>query len=450
MPSISSPGIGSGLDVNSLVSQLVAAERAGGDARLARAESDAKADISAFGGILVSLNNLKGSLTTLSGDAGLAPRAATVATGAGFTASVSSSAPLGSFGVEVKALASAHKLISGQFVTSAQVGTGTLTIEVGGVTHNLDFSAGANIDAIRDAINLATNGVGVSATIVKGDAGDALVLTASASGAAGSIKVTASGGDGGLNALVYDPGVTENLTQLKAAQDSEVWVDGIKRTASGNVITDAIEGVSLTLTQAQVGQVFDLTVASDGKTLKDNIQNFITNYNAALSFMRNASKFDASLKKAAALTGDSAVRSMTQSLRDSISSNFAQLSAMGVSTAVDGSLSFDGTKFDAAVVADPALLNAVFKDTDSFGQKLKLRLDGYTETEGLIDSRTNGLNDQLKRISKDRDAQNVRMSAIEAAYLRQFSALDAIVAQLQQTSSFLTQQLSALPTAGGG
>ena len=77
-------------------------------------------------------------------------------------------------------------------------------------------------------------------------------------------------------------------------------------------------------------------------------------------------------------------------------------------------------------------------------------MDGYTETEGLIDSRTNGLNDQLKRISKDRDAQNVRMSAIEAAYLRQFSALDAIVAQLQQTSSFLTQQLSALPTAGGG
>ncbi len=440
---ISSPGVGSGLDINSLVSQLVAAERAPADQRIAKVESEARADLSAFASIRSALDGAKRALTNLrSGDNG-SPRSVTVADNASFTANAANGAPNGTYSIEVKSLASAQKLVSSAFAASTDVGTGTLTLEVGGKTHTLDFSAGATIGEIRDAINTAAAGKGISATVVRGDGGDALVLTALDAGTAGAIKITASGGDGGLNALVFDPTGAKNLTERTPAKNAEIVVDGITRSGSSNRFTDVIPNVTLDLTSAKPGENFDLNIETDKGKLRDGAQAFVNAYNAALTSLRNASRYDPATRRAAALNGDSAVRGIEQGLRNAFGESISELRALGFSSNKDGSLSFDGGKFDSALVADPEALKNIFgAEKSGFGYVLSERIERFTENDGLIDSRTDSLDSRLKRVGTDREALDFRIQKIESNYRRQFTALDTLVAQLQTTSSFLARQLA--------
>lgn len=443
---ISSPGVGSGLDIGSLVTQLVAAERAPMESRIRRMESDATVKLSAFGNLRAALEGLDKSLAKLTGgDAGSA-RKATVPEGAGFTATASSGAPVGSYAVEVVSLAAAHKLASGAFAEGVDVGTGTLTIEAGEHSFAIDLQSGAaSIDDIRDAINAQADGRGVVASVIRGDDGLHLVLTATDPGSAGAIRVTASGGDGGLSALVYDPGVQESLTVKQAATDAVVRVDGIERTASGNTFTDLIEDVSLTLTRAEPGKTYTLGVENDLKATRETVQGFVNSYNAALSFLRSSSAYNAATQTAAALTGDASVRAVTQQLRTTVGDAFGELSALGISSDKNGTLTLDAGKFDAALAADPQAVQRLFADDGSFGRSMADGLALFIDDEGLIDSRTDALNARLKDATRQRDMLEVRMAKVEDMYLKQFTAMDTLVAQLQSTSSFLTQQLANLP-----
>ena len=178
MATITSAGIGSGLNVSELVGQLVAAERAPADNRLNTIETSTKAQISAFGSIKAALAGIESSLKKLDGAGGLPGRKATVATDAGFTASAGTSAALGSYSVIVEKLATAHKLQSAAATSTTQIGDGTLTLKVGdGDAFDVTIDAGKGTLAdIRDAINSQAAGKGVSATLVNGDSGQVLVL----------------------------------------------------------------------------------------------------------------------------------------------------------------------------------------------------------------------------------------------------------------------------------
>ena len=216
MATLTSAGIGSGLQVDSIVAGLVAAERKPADDRLNALESTTKAQISAFGSITSAMSSLSAALDKFKADGGLPGRKATVATDAGFTASATSKAVVGSYSVTVEALATAHKLQSAAVAGSTQVGDGTLTFQVGGGTaFNVVIDAGKSTLAdIRDAINKQAAGKGVTATIVHGDDGDVLTLTSDKTGSAGALSISASGGNGGLSVLATSGGT---LTQLAAA-----------------------------------------------------------------------------------------------------------------------------------------------------------------------------------------------------------------------------------------
>lgn len=443
MAGISSAGIGSGLNVNDLVGKLVAAERAPAENRINAAETTAKAQISAFGALKAALSGLDGALKKLDDAGSLPGRKASVPENAGFTASAASSAALGSYSITVEQLASAQKLQSAAVAAGTLVGNGTLTFQVGGGDSfdvTIDAGKGTLAD-IRDAINAQAAGKGVSATLVNGDAGQVLVLSADKTGSAGALTISASGGNGGLSVLATSGGT---LTEATPAQDAKVIVDGITRTSSTNTLSDLIDGVSLTLTKAAPGQAFALDVSSDASTLKASMLGFISAYNTALGALRTQSAAGGEGKLAGALSGDAAPRAITSALRNAIGNNYGDLTALGLKTAVDGSLSLDGSKFDAAIAANPGAVKNLLGDDAGLGKNIRDMLHNYVGDQGLLTDRSKSLTDRLTALSQQRSDLDARMDRIESAYMRQFTALDAMMAQMQSTSTYLNQQLGLL------
>ena len=443
MATITSAGIGSGLNVTELVGQLVAAERAPADNRLNAMETSTKAQISAFGSLKAALSGIEGALKKLDGTGGLPGRKATVATDAGFTASAGTSAALGAYSVIVEKLATAHKLQSAAVASGNQVGNGTLTLQVGsGDAFDVTIDAGKGTLAdIRDAINAQAAGKGVTATLVNGDAGQVLVLSSDKTGSAGAMTISASGGDGGLSVLATTGGT---MTEVAAAQDAQVKVDGITRTSSSNTLTDLVDGITLTLTKAKPGEAFSLEVGSDASTLKASMLGFISAYNTALGALRTQSAAGGEGKIAGPLSGDAAPRAITSALRNAIGNNYAELNALGLKTAVDGSLSLDGTKFDAAIAANPGAVKNLLGEDADFGKNMRDMLHNYVGTQGLLADRGKSLDTRMKSLTQQRADLDARMERLEASYRRQFTALDAMMAQMQSTSSYIAQQLGAL------
>lgn len=444
---ITATGIGSGLDVNSIVSQLVAAERTPGDKRLTAAEQDTKAQISAFGSLTSALSALETALKKFDGSGTSAGRKATVATGAGYSASASSSASPGRYQISVESLAQAHRLQSATVArngdgSAAQLGYGTLAISVGsGDPINVTLAQGkGSLADIRSAIN-AQAGDKVTATVVSGDAGDVLFITSRTYGTDGAVSIAASGGDGGLAALDTSSGT---ITTKDAAQDAQVVIDGITRTAKGNTLSDAITGVSLTLTSAQPGTTFALDVAEDPSSLKSTLTSFVTAYNAAVGQIRTLSASGGQDSVAGPLSGDAAPRGILQTLRNTIGNSYSALSSLGLKTAVDGTLTLDSTKFDAALSADPNAVKKLFSETSDFGKGMRDVLHNYVGDQGLLAGRRESLDSRTKTQSRQRTDFEARMVQIEATYRRQFTALDTMMAQLQGTSSYVSQQMAML------
>jgi flagellar hook-associated protein 2 len=441
--SIVSAGIGSGLDVNSLVTQLVSAERAPSDNRLNSDTSTTNAQISAFGALGSVMSGLQTALDAFKTSGADPSRTATVATGAGYTASASTTAVLGSYAVRVEKLASTQKLQSAAVASTTQVGYGTLSIQVGTdakVDVTIAQGKGSLAD-IRDAINAATGSQGVSASLVHGDAGDVLVLNSSRSGANGALSITTSGGDGGLSVLTTGGGT---LTEVTSASDAEVWVDGVKRTSASNHLTDLIDGVTLDLTKAQTGVDFKLTVAGDPTSLHGRVDAFVKAYNTAVTSLRAQSAAGDKDNAGGPLSGDATPRAIIQALRGAMGTDYADMAALGLKTAVDGTLTLDGSKLDATLASDPGAVRRAFGDGAAYATSLRATLTAYVGDDGLIASRTKSLNDHLKNIQGQRDDLDRRMTQMETDYRRQFTALDSMMAQMQSTSSFLTQQLSSL------
>ncbi|KGM57364.1 hypothetical protein N799_07950 [Lysobacter arseniciresistens ZS79] len=444
MASLSSPGVGSGLDVNTMVTQLVAAERAPTENRISRLESTTQSQISAFGKISSALSGLQDALAKFEGNGALPGRKVHVPEDAGFTATAGATAALGRYGITVESLASTHKLQSAALASDAQLGHGSLTITVGaGDPVTVDIAEGeGSLADIRDAINKQAGAHGVSATLVRGDAGDVLVLASTTTGSEGRLTVAASGGDGGLSALATSGGT---MTVADPGNDAVVVVDGITRTSSSNRIDDLIDGVTLDLTKATPGESFDLELKSDPSTLKAGLLGLISAYNTALSQLRTQSAAGSEGTPGAALSGDAAPRGITQSLRGFVSQNYAELSALGFETEVDGSLSLDGATFDKAVAEDPQAVQRLLGDEGSLRAPLAGALKSWLGDDGMISDRTEALESRMDRLENDRLALDRRMDKVEANYLRQFTALDAMVAQMSSVSSFLSQQLARLP-----
>lgn len=461
MATISAGGIGSGLDTASIIKQLMSIERAPIQA-LSKRVSSFQSQLSAYGQLKGGLSGLQTAAEAIGKTEKFAAFKATVGDASLFSAAVGTGASAGSYAVEVKFLAQAHKLASAGFTSnSATVGTGTLSIELGqlsvGVytpdaakTLSLTIDGSNNtLAGVRDAINAAKQGV--TATIVNdGSATPArLVITSNNSGTSSTLRMS------GIAGLDYDPETnTGSMEQKVQSQDAVVAIDGITITRSNNTIADAIEGVTLNLSKTNLGSTTPLTVVSDTEAVKKNIEAFVKAYNDLNSTIKTQTAFDPNTKTSAALNGDSAVRSVASQLRNFVNGQVSgapagssRLSDVGISFQADGSLKIDSKKLDAAI-ADPTKdISGIFGNatgTVGIAAELAKEIKSMLGTGGLLTNRTEGINSTIRRLNDRKDALEIRMTRIEARFQAQFTALDKTMSGLNATSQYLTQQLASL------
>jgi flagellar hook-associated protein 2 len=462
MPSISSAGLGSGLDVNGLVSQLVAAERAPLQQRITRHEIDVTTSLSALGSLKGALAAFKAALEPLRSLDSFRARKATTGDEKIFTVSAGATAQPGSYSIEVVEIAKAHQLSSAGFVggSAAVVGAGTLTLTLGTTSTAVTIDSTNNtLAGIVSAINAKSDNPGILATLVHGVDGSHLVLTSNKTGATNAIKVTQSGGDGGLSQLVYDPPTTTNLTELAPAQNASIrmqGVDGIEHSSPSNVITTAIDGVTITLKSKLPGTQVALDVAYDTATAADRVNKFVKEYNALQAQVARLRSYNPDTKAAGPMLGDPLLNGIESQIRrglndtiSGLSGTYQSLASIGIKTTASGALEVDSAKLKTALESNFDAVGAIFASTEGVAARLYTQLEKRLASTAEVESRTTSLNGSLKQIAKDKVALDLRMAQIEARYRKQFTALDSLLSKLQSTSSYLAQQLANLPKVGG-
>ncbi|MBL1320577.1 MAG: flagellar filament capping protein FliD [Methylophaga sp.] len=455
---ITAGGIGSGLDIESLVSQLVAAEGQPTSFRLDRKEADHQADLSAYGTLKSALSTFQDSVEALDDLESFQGRLATSSDSDLFTASADTTAVAGSYDIEVIQLAEAAKLRSGDFTSATEVvGTGTLDITLGTDTFQITVDTNnQTLEGIRDAINAASDNPGVAASIINVDDGaggtvSRLILTSDKIGSANNISIAATDDDlnntdtSGLSRLA-----TANLTTIQAAQDSIIFVDQQQVTRSSNTFSDVITGISFTLEKADVGTTETLTVAFDKDGVTSKVNSFINSYNTLIDTMNSLASYDADSGASGPLIGDSVLRGVKSQIRQQITSSisgleFGTLSEIGVTTNDTGKLSLDSSKLDEVLTSNFTAVSQLFASDNGLAKSLSGILDGYVDADGIISARTDGLQTRIESLTGDRERLGQRLVALEARLRAQFTAMDILVAQLNSTSNFLTSQLANLP-----
>jgi flagellar hook-associated protein 2 len=459
MAGIQASGVGSGLDIASLVSQLVAAERAPLDARIARRETAATVEISGLAALKGGMTALRDGLAGLNSTSAFNARTASSSETTVFTATASSEVQPGEYGIEVINLATAHKLASDAFVAGrdAVVGTGTLTIKYGDKTLTVAIdSEHDTLTQIRDAINSAEGNDGVSASILNEAGGSRLMLSARSTGADNAITITQSGGDGGLAQLVFDPAAPLANTMAETpAVDAWIRVNGYDFYSAGNTVTGAVDGLSITLKKPDDGVLHTLTVANDTGSAVTRIKKFVSDYNALAKIFGNLQAYDPVARKGGALLGDAFVRGIQDQLRRDLSGEvegtrgvYTSLAALGIRTDGGGQLTVDDTRLKAALAADFDNVAQLFAGDDGVAKRMYDRLDAALKTDAQLAVRNETLNKTVKSLTKDKEDVDRRMEGIEARYRAQFTALDKLMSQMQTTGDFLTQQLAALNNSG--
>lgn len=456
MATLSSPGIGSGLDISGLITKLMEAESQP-LVSLAKKEATIQAKISAFGSIKSTLSSLQTAVQTLSKPASFTGASATVADTSVLTATSGSAAVPGNYNINVAQLAQNHVIRSDSaYTTSDTFNAGTLTLTVNGKTTNVAIEAGKNdtLAGIAKSINEAK--AGVNASVINTGSTQRLVLTSATTGADGAISLsvaeTGSGATHSLTNFAYGGSDTPTMVQTQAANNAMFTINNIEVTRSSNTVTDAIDGLTLGL--SKLGET-KVTVARDISGTTSAINAFVKAYNDVVTTLGKVSAYDAATKTASTLTGDSTVRSLgfqLSSLSGSVvgdmSGNTARLSDIGISRQLDGTLKVDDAKLKAALNDPDRDVASLFGSTEAGREGIAVRFDKALNSilgeGGSLTSRTNGLSNSIKDIDNQRTAINERLEAKEANYRKQFQALDSLISSMSTTSDYLTQQLSAI------
>lgn len=472
MASITSAGLGSGIDVELLVSTLADAERRPVESRLNLRETQIQANLTAFNTLRGSINDLKSSLAGLTRLRDVATRQASSSKPEVFTATASSTAVPATANIRVEQLAQTHKLVSqaGFAGLDSAVGAGTLTIGVGDESFAVTITGGVNntLAGIRDAINEAADNKGVKASILTVDDIDnpgekisKLVLTANKSGSDSALTVQVTDdADGnntdtvGLSRLAYDPdSMVTNMAELAQARDAQIYVDDFLVTSSTNVFENVIQGVTINAVSADPGETYQLNVSVDKSAVQKKLTDFVTAYNEFLTGFKFLTDYNAAEKEAGLLTGDSTARGILSQVQRTLGSvigdaqeGFSSLGQIGVVLKKEGKglLELDTSKLSSALNNNFDAVGNLIAGDEGVLASLDKQLDSFVKTGGVIASRNATFQSQLNDITEQRNALNLRVESVEKRLRAQFTAMDILVAQFKNTGDFITQQMESI------
>ena len=484
---IISSGIGSGLDISSIVSQLVELQRAPQAQRLDAREARLQGRLSAYGTLQGALSAMQQSLNALQSRTAFNTYGVAVGDSAVISASATTGTAVGNHQISVGALATQHRLVTDtgleqtRFTAETDVlGTGTLTFRFGTTVQGeggpYEFSArddaehtvvitDGSLRGVRDAINQA--GIGVHASLVFDGAHYRLALASAETGAANSMQITVQDDDGsdadaaGLSLLAFNGSAT-HMAQTQAAGDTiGLVIDGIAVSSAGNTLRGIIEGVEITLLAPGSSS---LNLTADDSVMIDAVADFVEKYNSLAGTLARLSSFDPETGVAGQLNGDSVLRTVESQIRNVLNrmmggpdAGLRHLSQIGISLNVeDGTLALDRNRLQQAIAADRDGVAALFagapggQETEFKGYAVALNetISALLARGGVFRVATDGVNGGIRDVARERELMELRSLAFEERTRAQFTAMDALVAQLRSTSDFLLQQLDNLPAIG--
>lgn len=427
-----------------------------------------KAKLTAWGVVQTALTKLQTASDALKNTSSIASAKVT-STNSAFTATLANSATAGTYSVEVTALAASQSLLSPK-VASKDTDLGdssqasrTITITQAGQTTPMTVTLASDktsLSDMRDAINAQQGSV--TASIIKADDNSYyLSLTSRDSGTANAMTITTT--DSTLSKYIsYDSSSsTGAMTQQVAAADANLKINGIAITRSSNTITDAPEGVTLTLNKTNTGSPETLTVAKDNAPMTTAIQAFVDAYNSLQTTIANQTQYtsvdqgsDSQSTSNGDLLGDGTLRNIQSRLRSMLSttqgSGSLTLSQIGITQDVTGKLTVDSTKLDKALTDKSADVISFLSGDGSktgFATQTSSLLTSILGTDGSLQNATDGINKTLKNLSDQYDRVNAQITTTMAMYKAQFTSLSTLVSQLDSTASYLTQQFNAMSSS---
>lgn len=458
--SITFNGLGSGLAVSDIVDALVNAEQAPAEARLNTTESKLTTDISAVGALKSALEKVQTSMEAL-GDSDKYQQRSTSGNDDFISISADEDAQPGGYDVKVNNLATEHKILSQAFDADTAVGGGTMTLTSGDNSFDIEVSDTATLSEIRDAINDSNDNDSINATIITDDSGQHLVMSAKNSGAENEIKIEIADTDGnntdvnGLSRLAFDSAGVQNTSEIIAATDASITIDGsLTVSSSSNEFAGVIDGITITAKKPHDtdDDISDISVTENNNNIQSGLKSFITSYNELLELSNNLGASGES--GAGVMAGDSLLRGVMSKLRSEITEsvdlgdgNSLSLSQLGVETDRYGVLTLNTETLDEQIDADVNLVQQFFvgDDDDGFAQSFDELMSFYTDSDGIIQNRIDSKTNQLDDLDDDRLDLASKMESLSSRLYAQYNAMDLLVASLNNTSSYVQAQLENMP-----
>ena len=445
---ISSSGIGSGLNVSQIVTALMDAEK-GPLNSINKSISTDNAQISAYGSISSQISSFQSSIAGLITSSTIKATTASSSSASVLSVSNDGTALAGEYKITNVTLAS-PQVITSNIDTSAYTSINSSIGSTGSISilGNTITPATYTVAGIVEAINNA-NISGVSATMTNlgtSAAPDYQIRIVNTSDTAA--EITASGGN-----------IFTGLTFASAAAVAgSVTINGNTVTRSTNTITDLVPGLTINLVGTGNSTI---TVAQDNSALSSKISAFVTAFNTLDKSLKDISSYDATAKKGAILYGDSTINSLRREIRSIITStlgvdattSYNRLSQVGVSFKSDGTLSLDSTALNTAISANfnkvAKLFSGTGVSTDSLGlhgfaYQLNTVLTSATGIDGSITNRKSSLQSDVRRLQARAEQEQLRLADLQQMYQKQYTALDKTVASLNSMASYLTNQFDAM------
>jgi len=452
MATITSQGIGSGLDVKSIVSQLVALEKQ----PLTQLQTSAaiiSTKISAFGQVKSLVSTLSSAAGTLGSLTTWNAVTATSSDEAGVSASAAGGTAPNAFAFQVTALAKAQSFASQALPlpVGTPLGSGTLSITMNGAVAPVDIVVDAT-DSVTDiASKINGSGAGVTAAVLNDAAGERLLLRAKTTGLANGFTVALTDDDAnnaddlGLSKLVF---AATNV----AAEDAAGLINGsVNVSSSTNTFSNVVSGVTLTAKKVMITAA-DIAVGPNRSAVTGAVDGFVKAYNELNQTLQELTKYDAGTQTAGLLQGDSTAVGLLNAIRGVLQSTtsgsvFSRLSDIGVTQALGGNLVVDSTKLGAALDNGDEVKKLFTQDnnntlTNGFALKFKKFAEGLLATDGFFSTKDASLKRTLTANSQDQLRLNERVARVEVALNRRYSALDQQMAGLTALNAFVAQQVT--------
>lgn len=457
-------GLVSGLDYESIINATMEVEKQP-IYDLQTKQSDYEAKISSYGSIQSALAALQEAMDTLSDPTEFFSYSASSSDSDILTVSADDDANPGTYSIQVTQLAKTEIINSydGFSASDEAVGTGTLTIGTGDgkLTEITIDSSNNTLEGIAEAIN--ESDAGVSATLIRlTDTTYALSLTADNTGESINFSIKEDG-DGstndetGLSRLYSDP-ATQTMDITQEAQKAKFTFNGLDIERNENTIDDLIQGVTLTLVEADEENTITVSVKKKYQGMEEAIDAFVQAFNNVVSVFDSEQYFDTDSGDTGTLFGDysatlikNGIVNLLKTEVDGVPDSVNSLSALGIEMTEDGTLDFDSEVFNDIIEDNEEDIVAFFTNDEEnnkgFAVKLFDYLDSYTGSGGIIESRTDSYQASIDKIDDEIEAKQALLDKREERLWDYYNALEAKLAELESLQTAVESMITTISSS---